>query len=61
MLLDHIRKGSKIFEWTIDYAIYYTDFPAILEDYSNVDWIIDSQETKSTSDYVFSLAGDAVS
>jgi len=44
---------------TIDYAIEYSEFPVVLEEYNNVNWISDSDETKSTSGYVFTLGGGA--
>jgi len=45
---------------TIDYAIEYSGFPTVLEGYSDVNWISDLDETKSTSGYVFTLGGGAV-
>ena len=38
----------------------YSGFPAVLEGYSDANWISDSDETKSTSGYVFTLGGGAV-
>jgi len=46
---------------TINYDIHYTCFPALIEGFSDANWIYDSDETKSTSGYVFTLAGGAVS
>jgi len=45
---------------TIDYGIEYSGFPIVLEGYNNANWISDSDETKSTSGYVFTLCGGAV-
>ena len=45
----------------MDYAIRYTGFSNVLEGYSDANWIIDSEETKSTSGYIFTLAGGVVS
>ena len=45
---------------TIDYGIEYSGFLAVLEGYSDANWISDSDETKSTSGYVFTLGGGAV-
>ena len=43
----------------MDYAIEYYGFPVVLEGYSDANWISDSDETKSTSGYVFTLGGGA--
>ena len=42
----------------MEYSI--VDFPAVLEGYSDANWISDSNETKSTSGYDFILGGGAV-
>jgi len=39
----------------MDYAIEYSGFHVILEGYSDANWISDSDETKSTNGYVFTL------
>ena len=44
----------------MDYAIEYSGFPAVLEGYIDANWISDSNETKFTSGYVFTLGGGAV-
>ena len=36
-------------------------YPAVLEGYSDDNWISDSNDTKSTSGYVFTLGGAVVS
>ncbi|RVW54338.1 Retrovirus-related Pol polyprotein from transposon TNT 1-94 [Vitis vinifera] len=36
-------------------------FPSVLEGFGNANWILDSDEMKSTSGYVFILSGSAVS
>jgi len=45
---------------SMDYAIEYSGFPSVLEGYSDANWISDSDETKSTSGYVFTLGGGAI-
>ena len=49
----HYLKG------TMDYGIHYTGYPRTLEGYSDSNWIFD--EIKTTSGYVFTLGGGAVS
>ncbi|CAL8175186.1 unnamed protein product [Prunus armeniaca] len=48
-------------KYTQDYGLHYTRYPPVLEGYSDANWISDSTETKSTSGYVFTLGGAAVS
>ena len=50
----------KYLRGTMDYAIEYSGFLAVLEGYSDANWISDSDETKSTSGYVLTLEGGAV-
>nr|KYP56549.1 Retrovirus-related Pol polyprotein from transposon TNT 1-94 [Cajanus cajan] len=45
---------------TINYGIHYACYPVVIEGFSDANWISDSDETKSTSGYVFTLAGGAV-
>ncbi|XP_031127506.1 secreted RxLR effector protein 161-like [Ipomoea triloba] len=45
---------------TRNYALHYTGYPAVLEGYSDANWISDIKDSKSTSGYVFTLAGAAV-
>ena len=46
---------------TINYGLYFSAFPSVLEGFSDANWILDSDEMKSTSGYVFILGGSAVS
>ena len=46
---------------TQDYALHYTEYPAVLEGYYDANWIIGTKDIKSTSGYVFTLGGAAVS
>ena len=46
---------------TQDYALHYTEYPTILEGYCDANWITGTKDTKSTSGYVFTLDGAAVS
>lgn len=43
-----------------DYGIEYSRFPVVLEGYSDVNWIFNLDETKSTSSYVLTLGGGAI-
>ena len=46
---------------TQDYALHYTEYPAVLDGYCDANWITGTKDTKSTSGYVFTLGGAAVS
>ncbi|XP_070007609.1 secreted RxLR effector protein 161-like [Nicotiana sylvestris] len=48
-------------KYTQDYALHYNNHPAVIEGYSDANWITGSTETKSTSGYVFTIGGGAVS
>ena len=51
----------RYFKYTLNYGLHYTWYPAILKGYSDANWISDTKDTKSTSGYVFTLGGEAVS
>ena len=46
---------------TQNYGLHYMRYPAVLEGYNDANWISYSNDTKSTSGYVFTLGGAAVS
>ena len=48
-------------QYILSYGLHYTKYPAILEGYSDANWISSTEDTKSTSGYVFTLGGGAVS
>ena len=45
----------------MNYVIVYSEFPSTLEWYCDAAWISDSDETKFTNEYVFTLGGGAIS
>jgi len=57
---DTLGRLMRYLRGSMDYAIEYSGFPAVLERYSDANWISDSDETKSTSGYVFTLGGGAI-
>jgi len=57
---DALARLMKYLRGTMNYAIEYSGFLAVLEGYNNANWISDSYEIKSTSGYVFTLGGGAV-
>ena len=61
---DHWNALNRILRYlkgTATYGICYTGYPPVLEGYTDANWITDSDETKSTSGYVFTIGGGAVS
>ena len=54
-------KLLRYLRYTVDYGLHCTKYPAVLEGYSDANWISDSSSTKSTSGYIFVLGGAAVS
>ena len=45
----------------MDYELYYIGYPMVLEGYSDDNWIFDTKNLKSTSGYIFTLGGVAMS
>jgi hypothetical protein len=56
-----IIRVLRYLRYTKDYGLHYTRYPAVLEGYSDANWISDTNDSKSTSGYVFTLGGGAVS
>uniref|UniRef100_A0A7N2RBZ6 Reverse transcriptase Ty1/copia-type domain-containing protein n=1 Tax=Quercus lobata TaxID=97700 RepID=A0A7N2RBZ6_QUELO len=46
---------------TMNLGLTYTRRPTVLEGYCDANWILDNDETNSTSGYVFTLGGGAIS
>jgi hypothetical protein len=46
---------------TSTYGLHYIGYPAVLEGYSDFNWISDADEIKATSGYVFTIGGAAIS
>ncbi|GJS70759.1 hypothetical protein Tco_0703600 [Tanacetum coccineum] len=49
-VLEYLKK-------TIDYRLMYTDYPSVLEGYTNASWISNTEDNSSTSGWVFLLGG----
>nr|AAR01736.1 putative Gag and Pol polyprotein [Oryza sativa Japonica Group]ABF97792.1 retrotransposon protein, putative, Ty1-copia subclass [Oryza sativa Japonica Group] len=61
---DHWRALERVIRYlkgTMKLGLHYTGYPAVLEGYSDSNWISDVDEIKATSGYVFTLGGGAVS
>ncbi|XP_073046149.1 secreted RxLR effector protein 161-like [Primulina eburnea] len=46
--------------YTRDHGLHYTRYPAVIEGYSDANWISDMKDSKSTSGFVFPLGGAAI-
>src|SRR5438105_2553811 len=61
---DHWRAHERVMRYllgTMNYGLHYSEDPAVLEGYSDSNWISDADEIKATSGYVFTFGGGAVS
>ena len=56
-----MKRVLRYLDDTQNYALHYKRYPAVLEGYSDANWITGSIETKSTSGYVFNVGGGAIS
>nr|GEU30028.1 zinc finger, CCHC-type [Tanacetum cinerariifolium] len=54
-----IQRVLKYLKKTMDYRLTYTGYPLVLEDYTNVSWISNTEDNSSTSGWVFLLGGAA--
>lgn len=46
---------------TVDFCLHYSKFPAVLEGFCDANWVSGNDEISSTSGYVFTLGGGAIS
>ncbi|GJQ89253.1 zinc finger, CCHC-type containing protein [Tanacetum coccineum] len=56
-----IQRVLKYLKKTIDYRLTYTGYPLVLEGYTDVSWISNTEDNSSTSGWVFLLGGGAIS
>ena len=56
-----MKKVLRYLDDTQNYVLHYNKYPVVLEGYSDANWITRSNETKSTSGYVFTIGGGAIS
>ncbi|KAH9715705.1 hypothetical protein KPL71_021156 [Citrus sinensis] len=51
----------KYLKHIMDYGIYYTGYPSVLEGFSDASWITDRDDHTSTSGWIFNLGGGVIS
>lgn len=56
-----ITRVLRYLRYTRTYGLHYTRYPAVIEGYTDVNWISDIRDSKSTSGYLFTLGGGAIS
>jgi hypothetical protein len=56
-----LERVMRYLRGTSTYGLHYTGYPAVLEGYSDSNWISDVDEIKATSGYVFTSDGVVVS
>ena len=56
-----IVRVLRYLKYTQNYGLHYSKYPAVLEGYCDANWISDTKDLKSTSGYLFTLGGGAVS
>ena len=56
-----LQRVLRYLKGTINYGLVFCGTPTVLEGYCDANWISDSDEMKSTSGYIFTLGGGAVS
>ena len=59
--MDHPTRSSWLLEEYEEYALRYKKYQHVLEGYSDTNWIVDFEKSKSTSGYIFILGGTAIS
>lgn len=62
--VDHWKAIGRIFGYlkrTIRLGLFYFNFPAVLEGYSDASWITSASDNKSTSGWVFTISEGAIS
>ena len=56
-----ILRVLRFLKYTQNHGLHFARYPHIIEGYWDANWISDSKDSKSTSGYVFTLGGAAVS
>jgi hypothetical protein len=50
-----INKVLKYLIYILNYRLHYIRYLVVLEGYNNANWIYDTKDSKSTSEYIFKL------
>ena len=58
--VDHLKPISRVLRYlkkTISLGLFYSEFPTVLEGYSDASWITSVSDNKSVSSWIFTLGG----
>ncbi|GKC87897.1 retrovirus-related pol polyprotein from transposon TNT 1-94, partial [Tanacetum coccineum] len=58
---DALYRLLQYLKGTLNWCLHFNKFPAVLEGYCDANWVSDNDEVSSTSGYVFTLGGCAIS
>ncbi|KAL0438737.1 UNVERIFIED_CONTAM: Retrovirus-related Pol polyprotein from transposon TNT 1-94 [Sesamum latifolium] len=58
---DALRRLLRYLKGTMNLCLHFNKYPAVLEGFYNANWVTDNDEVSSTSDYIFTLGGGAIS
>ena len=56
-----LERVMRYLRGTSAYGLHYTGYLAVLEGYTDSNWISDATEIKATSGYIFDIGGAAIS
>ena len=56
-----IKRVLQYLRYTRNYGFHYARYPAVIEGYSDANWISDIKNSKSTSGFLFTLGGGTIS
>ena len=56
-----IVRGLRYLKYTQNYGLHYSKYPVVLVGHCDANWISDTKDSKSTSGYLFTLDGGAMS
>jgi hypothetical protein len=56
-----LERAMRYLRGTSTYELHYIGYPAVLEGYNDSNWILDADEIKTTSGYIFTICGVVVS
>ncbi|CAL1362657.1 unnamed protein product [Linum trigynum] len=62
--VDHWKAIGKVFGYlkrSKDLGLFYSNFPAVLEAFSDASWITSASDNRSTTGWIFTLGGGAIS
>ena len=56
-----VHRILKYLKRTMNYGIYYSGYPTVIEGFTDASWITNQEDHSSTSGWIFTLGGGAIS